>query len=286
MTTISPPEVTLACRTCGNDGMEDSSPIAGDVWLCRTCASRLSNPQLRELRDRTTHHHPQSGEARLEMPDIQPDRTDYQELTCRTSWETHLPPCPQGQFMLRMDFCIDTGDTARIITDHRRGRLVAATYQVEEETACFLPQESGEIRRVSQRYLQDSLERLNPQGEPAWHQPLTPGGFTSQEPHNPLGVQHTPSFSRMLADHEWHPPNPSGKPRLLACSTCLARMQLTTDRKGNVTSARVRLPLERECYYTVRQNRLSPAADQQHYRQPPPVTPKRAAPRTNRRQRG
>ena len=177
--------------------------------------------------------------------------------------------------MLRMDFCIDTGDTARIITDHRRGRLVAAIYQVEEETACFLPQESGEVRRVSQRHLQDHLARLNPQAEPAPLQHAAPGGLSHQVQHHPLGAENTPSFSRMLADHEWRPPNPQAKPRLLACSICLARVQLTTDRRGNVTSARVQLPLERECLYTVQQNRLSPEPDQQH----------QAQPRTNRRGR-
>ena len=269
----------LGCGRCGRDEIpNDPCIIAPTLSLCRPCANQLSNPQVMRLRDDTIQELLDSGAATMTVGNEVEDPTDFQEFMIRTSWETHLPQCPEGRLMLRADFCMDTGDIAYIFTNPRNdGAIVAACI---EQTAdppflYYIQQENGEMRRVTQRQFRAVLHYLNPPSGMTWSFPVTSSGMTTHEQYCPIGLEHTPDFNRMLADHEWRNPNPRENRSLMVCSVCEGWMRLTTDREGNnVTRVQMRLPLQRECYYMQLAGSLTPVSDDAYF-----GTPSRRVPR-------
>ena len=90
------------------------------------------------------------------------------------------------------------------------------------------------------------------------HEPF--GSITRKRP-KPMGIQHTPDFNRMQADHQWHAPNPMLEHKFLTCGECLGQMHLTTSGQ-TITRVWVKLPLERECFYLQANGALTPVDDQ------------------------
>ena len=101
------------------------------------------------------------------------------------------------------------------------------------------------------------MKYLNPSSENRWTYPTKPFGFTSRKRRQPMGVQHTPDFNRMQADHMWRAPNPMLEHQFLVCRDCLGQMHLTTSGQ-TITRVWVKLPLERECFYLQANGTLTP----------------------------
>ena len=272
---------------CGRSGRDeiphDPCIIAPTLSLCRPCANRLSNPQIMRLRDDTIRELLHSGTATMTVGNEVEDRTDFQEFMLRTSWETHLTQCPEGRLMIRADFCIDTGDIAYIFTNPRNdGAVVAACIKQQadplipdEPVLYYLLQENGEMPRVTRQQFRTAIQYLNPPSGMTWSYPVTPSGMTTHEQYHPVGLEHTPDFNRMLADHEWQSPNPRENRSLMVCSGCEGWMNLTTDRESNnVTRVQVRLPLQRECYYMQMAGSLTPVSDDAYFGVPSKRVPR------------
>ena len=273
--TITSQKILQGCGRCGRDEIpHDPCIIAPTLSLCRPCANRLSNPQVMRLRDNTIRELLHSGTATLTVGNEGEDRTDFQEFMLRTSWETHLPQCPEGLLMIRADFCIDTGDIAYIFTNPRDdGAVVAACIEQpadpllpDEPVLYYLQQENGEMRRLARQQFRAALQYLNPPSGMTRSYPVTPSGMTTHEQYCPIGLEHTPNFNRMLADHQWRSSNPRENRRLLVCSGCEGWMDLTTNPgANNVTRVRVHLPLQRECYYMQLAGSLTPVSDDAYF---------------------
>ena len=309
--TITNQGTLQGCGRCGRDIIpHDPCVIAPTVSLCRPCANQLSNPQVMRLRDDTQREMLESGVATLTVGNEADDRTAFEEFMLRTSWETHLPQCPEGRLMVRADFCIDTGDIAYIFTNPRNdGAVVAACIEQpadprlpDEPFLYYIQQENGEMPRVTRQQFRAVLQYLNPPSGMTWSFPVTPSGMTTHEQYHPVGLEHTPDFNRMLADHEWRSPNPRENRRLMVCSGCEGWMRLTTaltakavrqseglkapassagqaldatDRESNnVTRVQVRLPLQRECYYMQMAGSLTPVSDDAYFGVPSKRVPR------------
>ena len=121
MTTTREWKTQSLCLHCGKSEINHHPcVVAPGIWLCRPCANKVSNPQLRQLWEDTLRdlcnqelvEFTMSGDDGFETLD-----NEYEELMLQDSWETHLAPCPEGLFLIRSDFCADSGDILHVITD-------------------------------------------------------------------------------------------------------------------------------------------------------------------------
>ena len=256
-------QVCLHCDKSESEINHHPCTVAPGIWLCRTCANEISNPQLRQLRKDILRVLCDQGLVTISMSGdegFETTENEYEELMLRDAWETHLAPCPEGRFLIRSDFCPDSGDILHVITDPSNDDSTVAAFldnPCEESMTFFLQQENGEMEHVSYRQFRTTMEHLNPSSENRWPRPTGPLGFTSQKRRQPMGVQHTPDFNRMQADHLWRAPNPQLEHQVLICSYCLGQMHLTTSGQ-TITRVWVKLPLERECFYLQANGILTP----------------------------
>ena len=138
--------------------------------------------------------------------------------------------------------------------------------------AYFFQQKNGELERLNCRQFHINMKHINPSSENRWSYPTSPfGSITGKRP-KPMGIQHTPDFNRMQADHRWHAPNPMLEHQFLTCGACLGQMHLTTSGQ-TITRAWVKLPLERECFYLLANGTLTPVDDRTFHEGQPKRVP-------------
>ena len=286
MTTTREWKTQNPCLHCGKSEINHHPcVVAPGIWLCRPCANKVSNPQLRQLREDTFRDMCNQGPVKFIMSGDDGFETldnEYEELMLEDSWETHLAPCPEGLFLIRSDFCADSGDILHVITDPSNDdNTIAAILEQpdEDQAAYFFQQENGELEHLNCRQFHTKMKYLNPSSENRWSYPTSPFGSITRKRPKPMGVQHTPDFNRMQADHRWHAPNPMLEHQFLTCGECLGQMHLTTSGQ-TITRAWVKLPLERECFYLLANGALTPV-DEQTFRGDPP---KRVPTTTNSRE--
>ena len=286
MTTTREWKTQNPCLHCGKSEINHHPcVVAPGIWLCRPCANKVSNPQLRQLRKDTLQDLCNQGPVEFTMSGDDGFETldnEYEELMLQDSWETHLAPCPEGLFLIRSDFCADSGDILHVITDPSNDdNTVAAILEQpdEDQAAYFFQQENGELERLNYKQFNTNMKYLNPSSENRWSYPTSPFGSITRKRPKPMGVQHTPDFNRMQTDHRWHAPNPMLEHQFLTCGECLGQMHLTTSGQ-TITRAWVKLPLERECFYLLANGTLTPV-DEQTFRGD---RPKRVPTTTNSRE--
>ena len=268
MTTTREWKTQSLCLHCGKSEINHHPcVVAPGIWLCRPCANEISNPQLRQLREDTLQDLCNQGLVEFTMSSEDGFETldnEYEELMLQDSWETHLAPCPEGLFLIRSDFCADSAEILHVITDPSNDdNTVAAILEQpdEDRVAYFFQQENGELERLNCRQFHTNMKYLNPSSENRWSYPTSPFGSITRKRPKPMGVQHTPDFNRMQADHRWHAPNPMLEHEFLTCSDCQGQMHLTTSGQ-TITRVWVKLPLERECFYLQANGTLTPVDDQ------------------------
>ena len=166
--------------------------------------------------------------------------------------------------MIRSDFCTDSDEILHVITDPSNDdNTVAAILEQpdEDRVTYFFQQENGELERLNCRQFHTNMKHLNPSSENRWSYPTSPFGSITRKQPKPMGVQHTPDFNRMQADHRWPAPNPMLEHEFLTCGDCQGQMHLTTSGQ-TITRVWVKLPLERECFYLQANGALTPVDDQ------------------------
>ena len=154
MTTTREWKTESVCLHCGKSEINHHPcVVAPGIWLCRPCANEISNPQLRQLREDTLRDLCNQGLVTFSMSGDEDFATldnEYEEVMLHDSWETHLAPCPEGQFLIRSDICSDCFDTLHVITDPRNDdSMVAALLEQPfgERVTFFFQQENGEMKR-------------------------------------------------------------------------------------------------------------------------------------------
>ena len=230
MTTTREWKTQNPCLHCGKSEINHHPcVVAPGIWLCRPCANEISNPQLRQLREDTFQDLCNQGPMKFIMSGDDGFETldnEYEELMLQDSWETHLAPCPEGLFLIRSDFCADSAEILHVITDpNNDDNTVAAILEQpdEDQMAYFFQQKNGELERLNCRQFHINMKYINPSSKNRWSYPTSPfGSITGKRP-KPMGVQHTPDFNRMQADHRWHAPNPMLEHQFLTCGECLDR---------------------------------------------------------------
>ena len=181
MTTTREWKTQSLCLHCGKSEINHHPcVVAPGIWLCRPCANKISNPQLRQLREDTLRDLCNQGPVEFLMSGDDGFETldnEYEELMLQDSWETHLAPCPEGLFLIRSDFCADSAEILHVITDPSNddNTVAAILEQPDEDRATyFFQQENGELERLNCRQFHTNMKYINPSSENRWSYPTSP----------------------------------------------------------------------------------------------------------------